>query len=143
MALLVRQLTTNFIAKYPDIESDLYRAASSDSGYDATYKIFNNYVEEIDNKKLSVRILVSLADGTVMMDTSKGEQNKYSRFKRKEINENHNSRLSILQALLIKSGEGYEEKFSTSTNQTEEYYAIRTGSSTQRGNFTIRFSLKL
>ena len=139
MALQIKQLLTDFIAANPDIETRLTSAALSQSDYTSAYSLVSSYT----NAHSGLRALITLADGTVLMDTSKGSNNTFNNFDNKTINENHNSRSAMLQALLGKSGEGFEEKFSTSTNQTERYQAIKTGASPQRPNFLIRFSKKI
>lgn len=139
MALQVKQLLTDFISANPDIESHLTNAASSQSGYTSAYSLVSSYA----STHSGLRILITLADGTVLMDTSKGSNNTFSNFDNKAINENHNTRSAMLQALLSKSGEGFEEKLSSSTNQTETYQAVRTGATAQKPNFLIRFSKKI
>jgi hypothetical protein len=72
------------------------------------------------------RILVTLPDGTVIVDTSK-TNNTYQNYKDKKINENHNSRIAILDAQLYECGQGVETKFSSTDNVTETYVALRLG----------------
>ena len=121
MVLQVKQLLTDFIAANPDIETHLTNAASSQSGYTSAYSLVSSYA----STHSGLRILITLADfSTVLMDTSKGSNNTFNNFDNKAINENHNSRSAMLQALLSKSGEGFEEKLSSSTNQTETYQAV-------------------
>jgi len=69
------------------------------------------------------RILVTQPDGTVYFDSSKGIANSYANAIAKTINENHNTRASIMSAQLTCDGRGNELKLSTSTNQIEAYDA--------------------
>jgi hypothetical protein len=46
------------------------------------------------------RIVITLPDGTVVVDTSKNN-NTYANFQAKAINENHNTRVAILDAQLV------------------------------------------
>ena len=88
-----------------------------------------------------LRVLVALADGTVCYDSSKGIENTYSNFQSKSINENHNSRIAILQSLLSNSGVGSESKFSTSTNTATNYLAQRISFTSGSPMGTIRVSV--
>ena len=90
----------------------------------------------------SPRILVTLSDGTVAYDTGKPTSNNFVKFVLKQVNENHNSRVAILTALLSTSGMGTEQKYSTSTRKTESYLAIRIGRTPQESVGVIRFSFQ-
>ncbi len=88
-----------------------------------------------------VRILIALPDGTVLYDSSRGGNNTYNNFLNKEINENHNTRVAIIDAQLNKCGIGYERKnsLSQSTPSKTIYVACRVG--TQYNNSgTFRLS---
>ncbi|MEI2656079.1 MAG: hypothetical protein V9G16_02625 [Nitrosomonas sp.] len=61
------------------------------------------------------RVIVTLPDGTVVVDTSKGANNTYANFIDKAINENHNTRVAILDAQIYDCGVGLETKTSSST----------------------------
>jgi len=74
-----------------------------------------------DIQKSLVRILCTMPDGQVWCDTSKGTKNTYENFQSKTINENHNTRIAVFEAL--QNSTGKEIKFSTSTGFKEEYYA--------------------
>lgn len=82
------------------------------------------------------RLLVTLPDGTVMVDTSRPTDpgtsekngNSFRHFKNKTVNENHNSRVAIMLAQTHECGVGVETKFSSTENSKEEYVAIRLGS---------------
>ena len=73
------------------------------------------------------RVVVTLQDGTVVVDTAKGAANTFANFEAKAINENHNSRVAILDAQLYDCGIGLETKTSTTTGVVEVYVAKRLG----------------
>ena len=88
-----------------------------------------------------IRLIICEADGTVIYDSSKVNLNTFQNFKDKKINENHNSRLAIIRALLSASGRGYEVKRSTTTSNSTEYYvASRLGFSSENAVGTVRIS---
>jgi hypothetical protein len=87
------------------------------------------------------RVLITLPDGTVVVDTSKGAANSYANFVAKKINENHNSRIAILDAQLFECGVGLETKRSTTDNVIESYVARRLGNYLDNSG-TVRFSKK-
>jgi hypothetical protein len=91
-----------------------------------TYAILLAEAQATANGIANGRILISLPDGTVLIDTSKAN-NTYANFVAKAINENHNSRVAIFMAQEFPCGAGLERKFSTSTGQTETYLAVRSG----------------
>lgn len=74
----------------------------------------------------SARVVVTLPDGTVALDTGKST-NSLANFKAKAINENHNTRLAILDAQLFPCGFGLETKVSTSVGGVEVAIAKRIG----------------
>lgn len=90
-----------------------------------------------------VRILVTESDGTVVFDSSKGAENTNANRAAKTINENHNSRIADLTALLSSSGMGTEEKFSTSTGKRERYIAFRLGDTKEESRGVVRISKQL
>jgi hypothetical protein len=81
------------------------------------------------------RLVITLADGTVVVDTGKSDDpgnaaatgNSYAHFNSKTVNENHNSRLAIINSQLHKCGVGVERKLSTTDKSKEYYVAIRLG----------------
>lgn len=87
------------------------------------------------------RIVVTLADGTVVVDTSKGATNTYAMFNAKKIGENHNTRIAILDAQLYECGIGVETKRSTTDNAVETYVAKRLGNYLDNSG-TVRISKK-
>jgi hypothetical protein len=98
----------------------------------------------------SLRVVVTLSDGQVVLDTSKDTvvvngstvpANSFARFQSKSINENHNSRVAILTALLSNAGTGYEEKYSTTELKFETYHAQRMGASPSNALGVVRVSV--
>ena len=95
-----------------------------------------------------LRVVVTLSDGQVVLDTAKAtagslnsDLNTFNNFKNKAINENHNSRVAILTALLSNAGTGYEEKFSTSDLKFEAYHAQRMGAASSNALGVVRVSV--
>jgi hypothetical protein len=86
------------------------------------------------------RVIVTVADGTVAVDTNKS--NSHSSFLSGSIAVNHNSRLAIISALLGNSGSAYEIKYSTSDSYKEAYNALRMGTSSQSALGCVRVSVK-
>ena len=87
-----------------------------------------------------LRVLVTLADGTVAYDTAAGVNNTFANFQSNTIGENHNTRVAIMVALLGSTGVGNEVKFSTTTNTTQAYNAVRMGLSTSQPLGCVRVS---
>jgi hypothetical protein len=75
----------------------------------------------------NLRVVITLSDGTVAYDSGVGVLNTFSGFINKTINENHNSRVAIMTALLSKIGSGYEIKYSNTIGKREAYNALRMG----------------
>jgi len=92
----------------------------------------------------SPRLLLAESDGTVLYDSAQiGKtvtnstascgpiglvpRNSYASFCTKQVNENHNSRIAILDAQLYPCGRGLETKYSTSVNKFQFYVADRMG----------------
>lgn len=73
------------------------------------------------------RVVVTLPDGTVVVDTAKGAANTFANFEAKAINENHNTRVAILDAQIYDCGVGLETKTSSTTGVAEVYLAKRLG----------------
>jgi len=72
------------------------------------------------------RVVVTLPDGTVVVDTGKGN-NTFANFQAKAINENHNSRVAIFTAQEYPCGLALERKFSSTDQTVETYFALRAG----------------
>lgn len=89
------------------------------------------------------RVVITLPDGTVVIDTSKDNAaNTLANFQAKKINENHNTRVAILDAQIYDCGVGVETKLSSSTGGVEEYVAKRLGAYLKSAG-TARISRKL
>jgi len=103
----------------------------------ATYQSLLDLARSIASSITTGRVLITLPDGTVVVDTSKTDDpsdstpdvqaNSFQHFKNKTVNENHNTRISILNAQLWPCGLGVERKFSTTDNVFEIYLAKRLG----------------
>jgi len=114
---------------------------------EATYQALLTLANAIANTTPNGRIVVTLPDGTVVLDTARNDgpgnprNNTYENFRNKSINENHNSRIAILSAQQFPCGVGVETKTSTSTGQVENYVALRLGANLDSEG-TARFSKK-
>ena len=93
---------------------------------DAGYKTLLAAASAIAAKIPGGRLVVTLQDGTVVLDT-KSTKNTYANFSKKLVAENHNTRIAILNAQLTAGGIGYETKYSTTDKTTETYLARRLG----------------
>ncbi|PXW87286.1 hypothetical protein C8R34_11169 [Nitrosomonas sp. Nm84] len=89
----------------------------------------------------SGRVVVTLPDGTVVVDTAKGATNTFANFEAKAINENHNTRVAILDAQIYDCGVGLETKTSSTTGVVEVYLAKRLGAYLNSAG-TVRLSHK-
>ena len=141
--LHVRGLVNN-MAKSGDTDaekSDAYKKA-----YEACFKIVKNMEDVMKKNPYSpnnkARLLITMVDGTVVLDTDKGKKNTLENAINKLINENHMSRFAIQQARNSEEGIGRERKLSTSTGQYETYRAQRLGPSAQDAMGIARFSVK-
>lgn len=93
-------------------------------------KDYSDLVKKLDKfyTDHEVRIVITFSDGTVAYDRGKGAANTYDNaLKPGGINVNHNSRVSVMTALLSSSGVGFERKYSTSTDMQMFYTARRFG----------------
>lgn len=117
---------SNLAAVLTDTEKvklrDLLKAVVDDATYNKLLTEANAVAAMVTNG----RMVITLPDGTVVVDTGKAN-NTFADFKAKAINENHNTRISILDAQLHDCGIGLEQKFSTSDNTKEVYFAKRLG----------------
>lgn len=100
---------------------DLLLRDLNSSTYDSLVLLAQTVAGRVDNG----RIVITLPDGTVVVDTN--GSNSWANYQSKSINENHNSRIAILNSQLCLGGVGYEQKYSTSTGNVEKYVAIRLG----------------
>jgi hypothetical protein len=100
-----------------------------------TYVTLLTTSRTLANSVATGRVVVTLPDGTVVLDTAKTDDpgntmtsgNSFQHFQNKTVNENHNSRVAIFDAQEWPCGVGLETKLSTSTGQHEIYLAIRLG----------------
>jgi len=101
----------------------------------ATYVTLLTTSRNLANSIPNGRLVVTVPDGTVVLDTSKPddpattlpEGNSYQHFQSKTVNENHNSRVAIFSAQQWPCGFAIESKLSTSTGVREHYVAVRLG----------------
>jgi len=115
----------------------------------ATYDSLLTDARTLAASVTSGRVLITVPDGTVVLDTARTDDptnvlptgNSFQHFQGKTVNENHNSRVAILDAQEWPCGFGLEAKFSTSTNQREIYVAVRLGTHLD-SNGTARISTK-
>ncbi len=76
----------------------------------------------------------------MIYDAPKGGDNTFENAVNKAIDENHNTRVSIMSAQLNDEGKAWEEKLSTSSSTVENYVSERCGN--QFENFgTVRLSV--
>jgi hypothetical protein len=100
-----------------------------------TYATLLTTSRTLANSIATGRVVITLPDGTVVIDTSKPDDpgntmatgNSFQHFSSKTVNENHNSRVAIFDAQEWPCGIGIETKLSTTTGQHEVYFAIRLG----------------
>ncbi len=131
-----------------NFEQLLKNLTSNATSYNTTVLIFRDLINNINIATGKIgRILVALPDGTVYFDSSKPDgvinnrtdTNLFTNAQARTINENHNTRPSIMCSQTLQSGFGFESKFSSSTTQIEDYVAMRIG--IQGYNLgTIRYS---
>lgn len=139
----------NLMASFNTIAgSSVYDFLESET--DDTWNVMNDSIfkwMQQNMKNEGLRVLISLADGTVSFDSSKYSPsvkenlNTFYNFKLKKINENHNSRLAILTAMLGNSALGLENKYSTTTKKFTLYIAQRVGMNTENALGCIRISI--
>ena len=103
-----------------------------------------NSVLETFNIKLgdiSLRMVVTEPDGTVIIDTYKKTLNTFCNWKNKLINENHNSRMSIKNAQYFTGGVGYEKKVSSTIDPYLSEYGVAIRAGNKYDNYgTFRLS---
>jgi hypothetical protein len=126
-----------------------YFLSPSTNTWNTMYTGLNAFVSDNSSNEfyINLRILISDPDGTVVYDSSKklnssgNPINTYDNYSSKLINENHNSRLAIMTALVSSGGVGREQKWSTSTRSFEQYLAIRIGINSEAAFGCIRISI--
>lgn len=97
----------------------------------ATYNSFYTLIQTVF--KLNplptdgLRLVVTEPDGTVVIDTAMTTNNTFNNWKTKSINENHNTRVAIMDAQTLEGGVGFETKHSSTLDVNQYYVAIRGG----------------
>lgn len=125
---------------------------------DVSYAIFYDTI--LNNLPVGYRIVVADPSGHVVVDTSMGANiNTFHNYNVSTIrvathafpphfvelpvsgliNENHNTRVAIMEAQMFAEGTGYETKFSDTTKTVQAYVAIRLGQF-RNSSGTIRLS---
>eukprot|EP01084_Bolivina_argentea_P156873 273366_1 len=89
--------------------------------------------------KYGYRTTLCVPDGSVIYDAPKGADNTFENAVNKAIDENHNTRVSIMSAQLNDEGKGWEEKLSTSSSTVENYVSTRCGGQSENSG-TVRLS---
>jgi len=115
----------------------------------ATYELLLADARALASSLPTGRLIVALPDGTVVVDTARPDDaanvlpagNSFGHFRNKAVNENHNSRVAILDAQEWPCGTGLEAKFSTSTGKRELGFAVRLGAHLD-SNGTARLSIQ-
>jgi hypothetical protein len=164
-------LSLNRAANFPNIAalsaSLLSLVYGGNKNFSDTAYVFYNEISEIRYNELargvkrameklatgdnsSFRILMTVPDGTVVIDTAKGSfngkvyelgENTWANFKAKTINENHHTRPEFLISILGETGIGAVERYSTSINTYEHLQVTRFGASPQRPYGFVRVGL--
>jgi len=94
-----------------------------------------------DGSNNGLKFLLTLDDGTVIVDTGKSyTDNTIVKFKGKSINENHNTRPEVLQATLTSSGVGTARRYSSTSGDLFQYYAVRLGNTPSDNIGTLRIA---
>lgn len=101
----------------------------------ATYAALLEEAEEVAGGVRNGRLVVTLPDGTVVLDTAAENDpnnmlpsgNSFQHFRNKTVSENHNTRVAIMSAQQYPCGIGVERKLSTTTGEVQSYVALRLG----------------
>jgi hypothetical protein len=86
------------------------------------------FLQSNSNVYTNLNVVITTLEGTVAYDSS-SQTNTYADFLTKTINENHNTRSFVINALLGKEGTGYCLKFNSTQNKYTGYNATRIGPS--------------
>ena len=146
--------------------------AGNQSNYTNLYNQLMAFITDVNSNSISgfnfpivnsLRLLVTVSDGTVALDTGKaspstatastatvgggignGTGNLYVNFLAQCVNVNHNTRVRSQQALHNDSGRGYEIKYSTSgSGSSEDYLAVRLGNNTKEPLGLLHFTYRV
>jgi len=146
--------SVNAFLNYPD-------PSFNPLGYSDALDVLNAYSAKLASNGVSYanngfKFLLTLDDGTVIVDTSKTGNvtttkavgavangtsvaiNSAASYGCKLVNENHNSRPEVLNAVLSASGVGSARRYSSSSGSAFVYYAVRLGTSPQSNIGTLR-----
>jgi hypothetical protein len=132
---IVENLIQTFLVTETEVTYNPMAAALIDAS--------NNFAVGADS---SLRLLLSISDGTVAFDSSRGAATNtwtnYITGTGGSINSsNHNTRPEIMVAVLGNTGVGLSERYSRSVQRFQKYQANRFGSSTQANAGTFRVSM--
>ena len=150
-------VNVNSFLTFPDASNNSY-------AWTSTYALLERYINsapstsDVSYVTLGYKLLLTLDDGTVIVDTSKDgktvtattavagisgsvAQNSFVAYGNKLVNENHNSRPEIMNATLSASGVGAARRYSSSSNAAFQYYAVRLGGSPQANVGTLRIAI--
>lgn len=141
---IYKKLATTLKRKTTDLKTLLNAVRDQ-----ATYTDLLNFALGVAGSRPNGRLLVTLPDGTVVVDTSRPVDptdlaqvgNSFKHFKDKTVNENHNTRVAILDSQLHVCGVGVETKLSTTDGTKESYVAMRLGAYLNNSG-TARLSVK-
>jgi hypothetical protein len=140
--LQVTQVSINNVQKSgSSLISTFLSTPNSEAAWNNMNTVIQTFLARDSSLYPSLRVLITISDGRVAYDSSKGANNTFARYQSGLINENHNTRVAIMVALLGNSGVGNEDKFSTSTGINESYNALRMGLSTSNALGCSRVSV--
>jgi len=133
----------------PFLKINTFFNTPSSSTWSTMNVSLNQYVTDNSSNEnyISLRVLIIEADGTVAYDSSRitstntTQQNTYSNYQAKTINENHNSRPAVITALISNSGVGKEQRWSSTNGTFQQYLAIRMGLNNEFAIGVIRISI--
>lgn len=127
-------LNTLLTSKLPLLQSKLDNVINQ-----TTYSALLTEAKFIASTVVNGTIVVTLPDGTVVVDTKKAALNTYANFKAKKINENHNTRISIVDTQLFECGLGVEAQIAGGLT---EYFVARRLGPYLASSGTVRISQK-
>ena len=96
-----------------EIQLKCLLASSSSAVYNSFYNLLLTIFKLNPLPSDGLRLVVTEPDGTVVVDTAMTTLNTFANWKTKSINENHNSRIAIIDAQTLEGGVGYETKHSS------------------------------
>eukprot|EP01083_Nonionella_stella_P177806 626100_1 len=131
-----------YLSLHTAIDDNLVELCAALQQWDPNDKGSYDAIKAIGAKitnKYGYRTTLCVPDGSVIYDAPKGADNTFENAVNKAIDENHNTRVSIMSAQLNDEGKAWEEKLSTSSSTVENYVSERCGN--QFENFgTVRLS---